>query len=399
MPDRSVRRAGGPGRGPPLREAVQPHPQQLGDGRGGPGRPSGVHPGPRGRPRRPGAGRRRGPHPGLLPLGPLRPGDRPPTAGPDGRRPRRRPAWPSRWSTCCPTWPTRARPLADLLTLRQVFGAGVPPLGRWPTSGDANNVWRSLALAASMVGDRHPGGLTRGYGPSADDVELVGSFGGGLLVTDRPGRGGCRGRRHLHRRVDLDGPGGRGGGPARAAFAGYSVDEAPARRRPIRDAVVLHCLPAHRGEEISAGVVDGPRSVVWQQAANRMHAMRGLLAWVRGVDADARTGSPMTKHQRQHRITKLLETRAVGSQAHLVELLAGEGIEATQTTVSRDLEELGALKVRLPGVRPPTPCRSSPPNRSPPRTICAGCSGSGWSRPTTRPTWWCCARRPVRPMS
>ena len=57
----------------------------------------------------------------------------------------------------------------------------------------------------------------------------------------------------------------------------------------------------------------------------------------------------VTKHQRQHRITKLLETKAVGSQTHLVELLAGEGIEATQTTVSRDLEELGALKVRLPG--------------------------------------------------
>lgn len=57
----------------------------------------------------------------------------------------------------------------------------------------------------------------------------------------------------------------------------------------------------------------------------------------------------MTKHQRQHRIARLLETRAVGNQAQLVELLAGEGIEATQTTVSRDLEELGALKVRLPG--------------------------------------------------
>jgi transcriptional regulator of arginine metabolism len=57
----------------------------------------------------------------------------------------------------------------------------------------------------------------------------------------------------------------------------------------------------------------------------------------------------VTKHQRQHRITKLLETKAVGSQSHLVDLLAGEGIDATQTTVSRDLEELGALKVRLPG--------------------------------------------------
>ena len=57
----------------------------------------------------------------------------------------------------------------------------------------------------------------------------------------------------------------------------------------------------------------------------------------------------MTKHQRQHRIARLLETKAVGSQSHLVELLAAEGVEATQTTVSRDLEELGAVKVRLPG--------------------------------------------------
>ena len=57
----------------------------------------------------------------------------------------------------------------------------------------------------------------------------------------------------------------------------------------------------------------------------------------------------VTKHQRQHRITKLLESKAVGSQSHLVDLLAADGIDATQTTVSRDLEELGAVKVRLPG--------------------------------------------------
>ena len=64
-----------------------------------------------------------------------------------------------------------------------------------------------------------------------------------------------------------------------AAFAGFRVDGVLlARAAP--DAVVLHCLPAHRGEEIAADVVDGPRSVVWQQATNRMHAMRGLLAWV-----------------------------------------------------------------------------------------------------------------------
>lgn len=55
------------------------------------------------------------------------------------------------------------------------------------------------------------------------------------------------------------------------------------------------------------------------------------------------------KTQRQHRITRLLESRAVSSQVQLVGLLAEEGIDATQTTVSRDLDELGALKVRVPG--------------------------------------------------
>jgi transcriptional regulator of arginine metabolism len=57
----------------------------------------------------------------------------------------------------------------------------------------------------------------------------------------------------------------------------------------------------------------------------------------------------VTKHQRQHRIAKILEARPVTNQAQLVDLLAAEGVEATQTTVSRDLEELGAVKVRLPG--------------------------------------------------
>ena len=57
----------------------------------------------------------------------------------------------------------------------------------------------------------------------------------------------------------------------------------------------------------------------------------------------------MAKTQRQHKIARLLERRAVGSQALLVELLAEEGIVATQATVSRDLEDLGAVKVRVPG--------------------------------------------------
>lgn len=62
-----------------------------------------------------------------------------------------------------------------------------------------------------------------------------------------------------------------------------------------------------------------------------------------------RAGARVSKAQRQHKLTRLLETHAVGSQEQLVNLLAAEGIEATQTTVSRDLEELGAVKVRVPG--------------------------------------------------
>ena len=57
----------------------------------------------------------------------------------------------------------------------------------------------------------------------------------------------------------------------------------------------------------------------------------------------------MAKNQRQHRISRILEHHAVGSQAEMVELLAAEGVVATQATVSRDLEDLGAVKVRLPG--------------------------------------------------
>ena len=63
----------------------------------------------------------------------------------------------------------------------------------------------------------------------------------------------------------------------------------------------------------------------------------------------ARTGARLTKPQRQHRIQRILETNAVSTQEQLVELLSADGVVATQATVSRDLEDLGAMKVRLPG--------------------------------------------------
>jgi ornithine carbamoyltransferase len=180
----------------------------------------------------------------------------------------------------------RAHPcqaLADLLTLRQCFGVDGARDRTVAFIGDANNVWRSLALAASMAGIPTRVASPDGYGPSAEDVSLVRSFGGDLTVTDDPVVA-ADGAGALYTDVWTS-MGEEQEREARlAAFAGFCVDEAlVARARP--DAVVLHCLPAHRGEEISAAVVDGVRSVVWQQAANRMHAMRGLLAYVTGQSA------------------------------------------------------------------------------------------------------------------
>jgi ornithine carbamoyltransferase len=64
----------------------------------------------------------------------------------------------------------------------------------------------------------------------------------------------------------------------RRAFEPYQVDEALMDKAP--NARFLHCLPAHRGEEVTAGVIDGGRSAVWKQAENRMHSARGAMLWL-----------------------------------------------------------------------------------------------------------------------
>jgi ornithine carbamoyltransferase len=168
--------------------------------------------------------------------------------------------------------------LADLLTLRQLFGTDGARDRVVAYIGDANNVWRSLAIAASMAGIPTRVASPDGYGPSDADAALVRSFGGDLVVTDDPVQA-ADGAGALYTDVWTSMGQEEERQERLAAFAGFRVDEALVARA-LPDARVMHCLPAHRGEEISAAVVDGPRSVVWQQAANRMHAMRGLLAWV-----------------------------------------------------------------------------------------------------------------------
>ncbi|MGA2521535.1 MAG: ornithine carbamoyltransferase [Acidimicrobiales bacterium] len=168
--------------------------------------------------------------------------------------------------------------LADLLTLRQVYGEVEGLTVAY--IGDANNVWRSLALAAAMTGVRLRTASPEGYGPDTDDLARVARLGGDVEVTTDPAEAAA-GADALYTDVWTSMGQEQEAALRRAAFAGFTVDDAlVATAAP--DAVVLHCLPAHRGEEISASVLDGPRSVVWRQAANRLHAMRGLLAWLLG---------------------------------------------------------------------------------------------------------------------
>jgi ornithine carbamoyltransferase len=166
--------------------------------------------------------------------------------------------------------------LADLLTLRQVFG----DLGGLTLAyvGDANNVWRSLALGAAMVGMAFRTATPDGYGPDADDLARVARLGGDVDVTGDPAEA-VAGADAIYTDVWTSMGQEEESSLRRKAFSGFTVDD-DLLARASSDAIVLHCLPAHRGEEIAASVIDGPRSRVWQQAANRMHAMRGLLTWI-----------------------------------------------------------------------------------------------------------------------
>ena len=134
------------------------------------------------------------------------------------------------------------------------------------------------------------------------------------------------------------------------AFEGFTVDgELMAVAGP--DAVFMHCLPAYRGLEVTSDVIDGPRSVVFQQGHNRLHAVPGPAGLPASAPRSRRdSGRRMSvKQQRQQAIARLIGQHPVANQPQLLELLATERISATQATVSRDLEELGAIKVRVPG--------------------------------------------------
>ena len=171
----------------------------------------------------------------------------------------------------------RAHPcqaLADFLTLREHFGSLE---GRRITYvGDGNNVAASLAFGAALAGVELTIASPPGYELDEDVVDRARNLGGALELSNDPHEA-VRDADALYTDVWTSMGQEDESEVRKAAFQGFCVDAALlAAAGP--GAVFLHCLPAHRGEEVSAEVIDGPASLVWAQAANRMHAVRSLLA-------------------------------------------------------------------------------------------------------------------------
>jgi ornithine carbamoyltransferase len=157
--------------------------------------------------------------------------------------------------------------LADLLTIWRLCGRIEGT--RIAFVGEANNVARSLAEGCSLLGADFVIASPEGYGfadPMPNVRQLVDPTdaveGAAFVCTDvwvSMGQDSEARARH-------------------AALAPYRVDEALMARAP--DAWFLHCLPARPGEDVTAGVIDGPRSALWRQAENRMHSARGAISWL-----------------------------------------------------------------------------------------------------------------------
>jgi ornithine carbamoyltransferase len=171
--------------------------------------------------------------------------------------------------------------LADLQTVREHKGA-LAGLTLTYLGDGANNMAHSYLLGGAVAGMHVRVGAPAGYEPDPDVLSraqeiAAGTGGSAVHLTDAHAAADGADVLATDTWVSM----GQEGQAAdrSAAFAAYAVDEA-ALGRAAEKAVVLHCLPAYRGKEIAAAVIDGPQSVVWDEAENRLHAQKALLAWL-----------------------------------------------------------------------------------------------------------------------
>lgn len=168
--------------------------------------------------------------------------------------------------------------LADLLTIQERKGSLADVSLAY--IGDGNNVAHSLMLAGGKVGMDVRVATPKGFEPFPQITdrakELAAHSGGKVTVTNLVAEA-ASGADVLYTDVWASMGQEDSAEKRRAAFGGYQINDDVVRMAGA-ETIVLHCLPAHRGEEIAADVIDGPRSVVWDQAENRLHSQKALLA-------------------------------------------------------------------------------------------------------------------------
>ncbi|MDT4921472.1 MAG: ornithine carbamoyltransferase [Pseudonocardiales bacterium] len=171
--------------------------------------------------------------------------------------------------------------LADLLTIREQKGS-LPGRTLAYLGDAANNMAHSYALGGASAGLHVRLAGPAGYQPDPEILAaaqaIAATTGGSVSVTDDPqaaldGADVVATDTWVSMGMEAE------KGDRSAPFRPYAVDEA-ALKHAADDAIVLHCLPAYRGSEISAGVLDGPQSVVWDEAENRLHAQKALLMFL-----------------------------------------------------------------------------------------------------------------------
>jgi ornithine carbamoyltransferase len=172
--------------------------------------------------------------------------------------------------------------LADVFTLREQFGElrGV----KLAFVGDGNNVAHSLMLTAARLGMDFAIATPEGYSPNAEIVSqaegLAAISGSRLNLVSNPAEA-VAGARAVYTDVWTSMGHEQEQAQRQEHFAPYQVNEnLMSRARP--DAVFMHCLPAKRGEEVTDEVMESPRSIVFEQAENRLHTQKGLLLMMLG---------------------------------------------------------------------------------------------------------------------
>lgn len=166
--------------------------------------------------------------------------------------------------------------LADLLTIQQEFGTIA---GRKVAYvGDPNNVWRSLSIAAGMLDMELLLAAPAGHQPKPQDLERIEAAGGTPVVTDNPSEA-VEGADVVYTDVWTS-MGQEAEAEARKeAFSHFTVTK-EVMSHASQDVIFMHCLPAHRGQEVTSEIADGPQSRIWPQAENRMHTARAVFSWL-----------------------------------------------------------------------------------------------------------------------